>query len=733
MTDNIHDTIYLSDFESELISTPYFYRLHDIYQSSTVYMTFPSNRTKRYEHSLGTMEIASSILYAAVSNAADDTRKLLFKRLKEPYEEILNLAIKKSSRQSAPYFAMFKELLDKLCKNWRTADLTKSVTEAIRDGLKEGCFADSALEHFQFYPMDITEQKGLDNIENIFLYRCLLQAVRIVALFHDVGHPPYSHILEDVIVELYKKYENVKGVNDWQEEQLNNFKDCFKEFVTEDQDEAYICQVLYSKTSRVNDAFHERVGLSFLEFAINETLPKMIGEIKHSKKNEKCKIATCIYYIMVVEFTIAMLAEKNMLFKSLHKIVDGYVDADRLDYIMRDSLNSGVDWGKIPYKRVINSARLFCISEYKDVVYKKDEMPFVIAYPKKVGDDIEDLLLVRYKIFARINFHHRCMKTSVALQTAVRQLVEDYLESLCERSHNLSNNLENVNCVQCKVPLNLDIKILWEALSSSVGDMNLRVIQWNDSWLISTLHKALIAINEYPEDSDSFRKFKGLKENLEEILLFRKRYYTLFKRGKDCKSFMGKVFLYAGISKEDILKLEVKEYNKILSFCPQDVTNENILFQSGLDAGDSLARIAQLKRAQETAGMEYLYTPLPLLERDMDRIIEDTFESFIKSRKLVDFKLIKNKGKNKVGIPEHTGVLDEIYLYDGETCAPFEDKTTLRNQIEAIARNIPWYYIYFVPGDGDVKELTEELIDKLAVEVGAEIRKRFQELFEKKE
>lgn len=63
VTDNIHGTIYLSALESELISTPYFYRLHDIYQSSTVYMTFPSNRTKRYEHSLGTMELASSMLF----------------------------------------------------------------------------------------------------------------------------------------------------------------------------------------------------------------------------------------------------------------------------------------------------------------------------------------------------------------------------------------------------------------------------------------------------------------------------------------------------------------------------------------------------------------------------------------------------------------------------------------------------------------------------------------------
>ena len=68
VTDAIHGTIYLSSLESEFISTPFFYRLHDIYQSSTVYMTFPSNRTKRYEHSLGTIEIASNMMLSTVSN-----------------------------------------------------------------------------------------------------------------------------------------------------------------------------------------------------------------------------------------------------------------------------------------------------------------------------------------------------------------------------------------------------------------------------------------------------------------------------------------------------------------------------------------------------------------------------------------------------------------------------------------------------------------------------------------
>ena len=99
VTDNIHGTVYLSTLESELISTPYFYRLHDIYQSSTVYMTYPSNRTKRYEHSLGTMELASSMLFSAVSNADNFTRKKLFEKLRTYYQEVVKIALERPNGQ----------------------------------------------------------------------------------------------------------------------------------------------------------------------------------------------------------------------------------------------------------------------------------------------------------------------------------------------------------------------------------------------------------------------------------------------------------------------------------------------------------------------------------------------------------------------------------------------------------------------------------------------------------
>ena len=69
ITDVIHGTIYLSEIEKEIISTPLFNRLHYVSQTSTVYLTYPSNNSKRFDHCIGTMKLCGDIFYYSVKNA----------------------------------------------------------------------------------------------------------------------------------------------------------------------------------------------------------------------------------------------------------------------------------------------------------------------------------------------------------------------------------------------------------------------------------------------------------------------------------------------------------------------------------------------------------------------------------------------------------------------------------------------------------------------------------------
>lgn len=713
ITDNIHDTIYLSELESELISTPYFYRLHDVYQSSTVYMTFPSNRTKRYEHSLGTMEVASSMLYSAVSNASVDTKKELFKYLRSYYLEILDIIMQQTEDQSVPYFTKCKDQLSSLFQEIDGTNLEDYVREEIGRAMEDGCFSDSALEHYQYYPLDIKKESDFSNIEDIFLYRCLLQAVRIVALFHDVGHPPYSHIIEEVLIQLYEQYVDVEGKSDWQKKQLDDFAKCLTKYITKDKRKACKCQTVYSKDSFVDAQLHERVGISLLQSAINDVIPQLIVSIITSEKKDCCKVASSMYYILVVEFIFAILMEKNDVFTSFHKIVDGVIDADRLDYIMRDSLNSGVDWGKIPYKRVINSAKLFYI-EKTDHDSSEIKKIFVVAYPQKVSEDLEDLLLVRYKIYARINFHHRCMKTAVTLQSAVLQLAENYLNSTSEE--------------QC---INPDICTLWKALGTAIGDRRARVIQWNDSWLISALHKSLVKLNMKGRLAE---QDKVLKENLEEILLNKKRYYSLFKRVSDSKKFIDKIFEYAEISADKLKILFSAEIVKYIQNNQAKKNNEqskDILKNDSSNARDSIIRINALMKAM-SGDLESLWRPFPLMDKTIDACVEEVLADFKTRNEISDYKIIVNQGKQKTGLPMHKNVFQEIYLYDGSTCLTLDDTITLRSQIEAIERNVLWLYVYFVPPAThcNIDALTNNLIDGMAKAVGMKLKERFKELFE---
>ena len=171
VTDNIHGTIYLSGLESEMISTPYFYRLHDIYQSSTVYMTFPSNRTKRYEHSLGTMELAGNMLYSSVSNANLEVKEKLFEYLGKYFKQILDLVISKFGSLNFPtYLSKNTEAINKLFsgqayKNSNKDSIEKTTINNIKEAISKGCFIDPALDYFQYSPMQVNERENSTDIK----------------------------------------------------------------------------------------------------------------------------------------------------------------------------------------------------------------------------------------------------------------------------------------------------------------------------------------------------------------------------------------------------------------------------------------------------------------------------------------------------------------------------------------------------------------------------------------
>ena len=155
---------------------------------------------------------------------------------------------------------------------------------------------------------------------------------------------------------------------------------------------------------------------------------------------------------------------------------------------------------------------------------------------------------------------------------------------------------------------------------------------------------------------------------------------------------------------------------------------ENILSSPMANALDSLNRIGEII---EDGDIEQLNSYFPTKNNSLKEIIEETLQELKAKGDVSDFIVYINKGKAKTGIPAHRDLLDEIYLYNNNSCSIFNEKISLKPRIKSIAKNIPWLFIYVVPNKSyaDIDILNEDILNRLANRIADEMKPRLIELF----
>lgn len=161
--------------------------------------------------------------------------------------------------------------------------------------------------------------------------------IKKLALYHDIGHLPFSHTFEYAFEIL--RYLNRNIYN-----QILNF--------------AGFKGKLYK--------LHEMVGVKLLEETGEKELSKLMQEIY--KKDEP----------------------KNVFKKITKLIINSELDADRLDYLQRDSYYSGAKFGIIDPERIIVTMNI---------------TPDGYIFPPKAIDDLEHFFLARFHMYSSVYNH----------------------------------------------------------------------------------------------------------------------------------------------------------------------------------------------------------------------------------------------------------------------------------------------------------------------------------------
>ncbi|GLO63466.1 phosphohydrolase [Vibrio sp. MACH09] len=202
-----------------------------------------------------------------------------------------------------------------------------------------------------------------------------IQELRIAALLHDIGHGPMSHQFDSFLMSK-SQLEGVLG---------NEYSD------------------VYDLIHAENDVEHEHISLIFIRKIIKDlSLGEYVDTDNILKLIEnKYKGGEVLVEINGSKFDI------QPLFTSL--ISSCPIDADRMDYLLRDSYFSGVKCG------IYNIERLL-----KSIVPVLDGNQICLAYKESCLDSISEFVFSRSNLFSQVYFH----KTNRAFSSMLGKVCE---------------------------------------------------------------------------------------------------------------------------------------------------------------------------------------------------------------------------------------------------------------------------------------------------------------------
>lgn len=237
----------------------------------------------------------------------------------------------------------------------------------------------------------------------------LIQCLRFAALLHDIGHAPFSHSCEKFMVSWQTLHENLPHL------QLPNWlKEGIQRKVKKLQEKNYNL----SKIKIRHEIYTLIIVAKMFNYKDEFLSPKMGQDI--------CSI---------LETTISPAPkgdlEKSQLQNLFHEIVSGEIDADRMDYLLRDSRECGIIYGYFDLGRILDSLAFY---------YNKTSDLYHLCIRRSGISAYEDYLRARWSMYQQVYFHKTVTACEAMLQHISHILTEFKLPLQIEEYLNLDEH-----------------------------------------------------------------------------------------------------------------------------------------------------------------------------------------------------------------------------------------------------------------------------------------------------
>lgn len=194
-----------------------------------------------------------------------------------------------------------------------------------------------------------------------------IDRVRLAALLHDVGHGPFSHVSEHLL----------------------------KKYAPADAD-----------TGQVLEKIHEKITVDIVQSDL---------QIDEILSNEEC------------DFVVNMIQGQEA-WDWRRDVVSSELDADKMDYLLRDSYFTGVKYGEYDLEKMIESCLIDVEETDHSVDIDKEETSLAIS--SKAIYALEQLLLARYHMTQQVYWHRVSLISNEMIIRGISLAIDDNNEEM---------------------------------------------------------------------------------------------------------------------------------------------------------------------------------------------------------------------------------------------------------------------------------------------------------------